>query len=147
MTISPAPIILVALALGTCFPVRAEQSLETDGFVIHYNALSTDELSPEVARLYGIARGKDRGILNVTVLKDHMGLESLPVRAKVKASAQDDAAGSRQLVPREVMDGGAIYYIAEFPVHGDSSMTFQIHVTPEGGTPHEVAFKHDFHAE
>ena len=37
-------------------------------FEIHYNAVRTDELTPEIARAYGIERSGNRVLLNVQML-------------------------------------------------------------------------------
>ena len=38
-------------------------------YEVHFNALRTDELTPDVARVYGIQRSANRVMLNVTVLR------------------------------------------------------------------------------
>ena len=47
----------------------AEQSQTFGDYEIHYNALTTDQLSPEVAKAYGIVRSGSRAMLNVSVLR------------------------------------------------------------------------------
>jgi hypothetical protein len=86
-------------------------------------------------------------MLNVTVLKNHMGLASLPVRAKVSVSAVNLSNQTKTMVAREVMDGGAIYYIAEFPVANEETLAFNIHVVPEGDSDHSLSFRQQFHTE
>jgi hypothetical protein len=140
---------LIVTAIGCLLILNgqalAEKAVELDGYVIHYNALSTDFLSPEVAKLYGISRSKNRGMLNITVLKKHMGLASLPVPAIVTASAVNLSNQTKALAPREVTDGGAIYYIAEFPVSDKEMLEFNISVRPEGGKTHDLSFTQQFH--
>ena len=124
---------------------QAEKALELDGYVIHYNALGTDFLSPQVAKLYGIARSKNRAMLNVTVLKKHMGLASLPVPATVTANAVNLSNQTKPLAFRQVADGGAIYYIAEFSVADNETLEFNVKVRPEGGKTHDLSFTQQFH--
>ena len=37
--------------------------------VVHFSALGTDQLPPEIARAYNIVRSKNRAMLNVSVLQ------------------------------------------------------------------------------
>ena len=47
----------------------AESSSSVGDYIVHYNAVSTEALPPAVARAYGITRSKNRGLLNISVLK------------------------------------------------------------------------------
>jgi hypothetical protein len=49
--------------------VAAQQSQDFGHYVVHYNALNTNLIPPQVAQGYGIARSSSRALLNVTVLK------------------------------------------------------------------------------
>ena len=42
---------------------------EFGDFQVHFNAIRTDQLTPEIARAYSIERGADRVLLNVTLLR------------------------------------------------------------------------------
>jgi hypothetical protein len=46
---------------------HAEISQKFGPLEIHYNALTTDELLPEVARAYKIERSKTRGLVTMSV--------------------------------------------------------------------------------
>jgi hypothetical protein len=58
------------LSLAT-FAVYADESKQkiVDDYTIHFNAVSTDILTPEIARTYDIVRSKNRAFLNVSVRK------------------------------------------------------------------------------
>jgi len=103
-------------------------------YVIHFNALPTDQLTAEVARSYGIVRSASRAMLNVSVIKKREGELGKPVVAKVTASATNLAGQLKSANVREVREGEAIYYIAELPVANDETLTFHLHVTPEDHT-------------
>lgn len=137
-------LLATALLLTTPFAAQAEKSKDVGDFVIHYNALTTDFLTAQIAKLYGIKRSKNRGFLNVTVLKKHMGTASLPVKASVEATFINLNNQISTLAPREITNGGAIYYIAEFPISDKDSLDFQIEVTPEGGKTHRFSFRQNF---
>ena len=79
--------VLVFLALS--FPALAENSTRIPGYVIHHNALTTDFLQAEVAKTYGIRRSKNRGMLNVSVIKEVPDTTGEAVTAKVNAKASN----------------------------------------------------------
>ena len=130
-------------------PVAAQQSQDFGNYVVHYNALNTNLIPPQVAQGYGIARSSSRALLNVTVLKKVMDTPGTPVSASVKASATNLTGQLRELQIRQIDDSeGAIYYIAEFPVHNLETYRFEITVSIAGETdPLLVRFTQQFYTE
>ncbi len=122
--------VLCAILSLSCAASWAEQSSSFGDYTVHYSAFTTDILTPEVAKAYGIQRSKSRALLNVSVLKKVMGTTGQPVRAKVEATATNLSAQLRQLSVRELNDSGAIYYIAETAVADGETLKFSITVTP-----------------
>jgi hypothetical protein len=127
----------------------AQQSQDFGDFVVHYNALNTNLIPPQVAQAYGITRSSSRALLNVTVLKKVMDTPGTPTSASVKASATNLTGQLREIEIREIKDSeGAIYYIGEFPVHNLETYLFEISVAVEGEPePLMVGFKHQFYTE
>jgi hypothetical protein len=60
--------LLVLLAMAQ--PAIAQQSQSFDGYTIHYNAINTSQLTPQIAQAYGIQRSSSRALLNITVLRE-----------------------------------------------------------------------------
>ena len=130
-------------------PVAAQQSQDFGNYVVHYNALNTNLIPPKVAQGYGIARSSSRALLNVTVLKKVMDTPGTPVSASIKASATNLTGQLRELQIRQIDDSeGAIYYIAEFPVHNLETIRFGVSVAIEGeDEPLMVRFTQQFYTE
>jgi hypothetical protein len=138
--------ILLAAVAGNA---GAQQAREFDGYVVHYNALGTNLLTPQVAQGYGIQRSPSRALLNVTVLqRDSTGGET-PVRATVVATAKNLTGQRRDIPVREITDQeGAVYYIGEFRVRNMETFDFTVAVTPEGESAAlEVLFRQQFFTE
>jgi hypothetical protein len=137
------------LTLFFASPVTAQQSQDFGNYVVHYNALNTNLIPPQVAQGYGIARSSSRALLNVTVLKKVMDTPGTPVSASVKASATNLTGQLRELQIRRIDDSeGAIYYIAEFPVHNLETYRFEITVSIAGeADPLLVRFTQQFYTE
>jgi len=137
--------LMAGLALcGMSMSAVAENATHVAGYTIHHNALTTDSLAPQVAKAYGIQRSKNRGMLNVSVLKDKAGSIGEPVKAKVEATATNLSGQSREIDMREVMDGGAVYYIGDFRVSNQETLNFDLTVSPSGAGIYHAKLSQQF---
>ncbi len=110
--------------------------------IVHFNALATDQLPPEVARAYNIVRSKNRAMLNVSVLRE---ADNSAVTAVVTVKAVNLTGQLKNVTMRQINEGDAIYYIAEIPVANRETLVFDISVTPDGETvTSDVRFKRQF---
>ena len=127
----------------------AQQSQDFGDYVVHYNTLNTNLIPPQVAQGYGIVRSPSRALLNITVLKKVMDTPGTPVSAAVSASATNLTGQLRELEIREINDSeGAIYYVAEFPVHNLETYRFEVRVAITGEQdPLMVRFTQQFYTE
>ena len=107
-----------------------ETSKDFGDYVLHFNALSTDQLSAEVARQYNIARSQNRGMLNVSILRKQEGSVGIPVSGSVSASAVNLTGQLKTVTLREIREGEAVYYIGEVAVANAETLIFTIDVTP-----------------
>lgn len=131
---------LAAILLLLAGAAQAENSIERGDYVVHYNALPSTSISPEVARQYAITRSANRALLNIAVLR-----RGKPVTAKLTGSATNLAGQRQELAVREVREGEAIYYLAEPGVANQDTLAFQIDVLPEGAQqPIPVVFRQEF---
>lgn len=115
-------------------------------YEVHFNALRTDELSADIARVYGIQRSRNRVMLNVTVLrKEAEHAPRKPVEASVAVDAYNLNGQLKDLEMRRVSEGEAIYSIGEVSIAGTEILVFDIMVTPSGeSTPFNVKLKREF---
>jgi hypothetical protein len=127
----------------------AQQSQDFGDYVVHYNALNTNLIPPQVAQGYGITRSPSRALLNVAVLKKVMDTPGTPVQAAVTATGTNLTGQLREIEIREIRDPeGAIYYIGEFPVHNLETYRFEVAVAVEGeNEPLMVVFRQQFYTE
>jgi len=139
------------ILLIICLPVAADQVKTFGDYTVHYNAFTTDALSPEIARLYKITRSNKRALLNVAILKQTQGNSTKPVKARVSASATNLTSQLNQLEVREIIEGGdpgAIYYLAETTVHNGDTLNYTVSITPEGEMqPYNFTYQQQFVTE
>lgn len=131
------------LLLPTCG--WAEQFQKFGDVVVHYSALSSDQLPPEVARTYGFARSSHKGLLNIAVQREAGAAAPQAIAAKVDARATNLLGQKIPVSVREIRDGDAIYYLGEFAVAGTDTLRFEVDVTPAGATaPLTLRFSKDY---
>mgnify|MGYP001812010524 FL=1 len=145
----PAISLLLLVLLSLPLSGMAQQSQDFGEYVVHYNALNTNLIPPEVAKAYSIQRSPNRALLNVTVLKKVMDTPGTPVNAEVTASGTNLTGQRRDIEIREIKDqGGAIYYIGQIPVHNMETYNFNVEVALETeDEPLVVKFRQQFYTE
>ena len=137
--------LLAALCLCSVAAVaHAEISQKFGNLEIHYNALTTDELLPEVARVYKIERSKTRGMVTVSVLKKNKVGVLTPVPAKLTLYATNLSQQLSNITMREVKEGTAIYYLGEFRVTPPDTLKFTTTVEVAGEPKYDMTFDQKF---
>ena len=125
-----------------------ETSQDFGNYSVHYNALRTDSLTPEVARSYGIQRSSNRVMLTVTILRKEGAQGSgKPIDGNVEVSAYNLNGQMKGIEMRRVSEGEAIYYLGEVSISGAEILVFDISATPTGeGAPLKVKLQREFFA-
>jgi len=126
----------------------AATSADIGDYVVHFNAQSTDQLSPDVARAYDIVRSKNRAMLNVSIIRES---DNTPVAGAVMVKATNLTGQLKNVTMRKIEEPGenvAIYYVGEAAVANLETLVFDISVTPEGeDTLSEVRFTRQFYVD
>ena len=131
---------LLALALVTP-SAMAEQAVKFGDIEVHYNAMPTSELQPEVAKNYKLERSQTRGLLTVSVLKKNQLGIGQPIKAEIEAHMVNQYSQLGNIDLREVQEGAAIYYLGEFRMSPPDTLKFTLTVKPQGSTkPYKVEF-------
>ena len=118
-------------------------SVDIGDHIVHFSALSTDQLPPEVARAYNIVRSKNRAMLNVSVLQEG---SNAAVTADVSVRTVNLTGQLKNVTMRKIEEQEAIYYIGETPVANRETLIFDITVTPDGvEVSSDIRFKRQFY--
>ncbi|HEY5646036.1 MAG TPA: DUF4426 domain-containing protein [Pseudomonadales bacterium] len=128
---------LAVCLLALPVPPRAEQMQRLGPFEVHYVVVQSTFFSSEIASRYAIVRGRDRALLNISVL-DETG-SAVPV---VIAGTVTNLLG--QVAPlefREVTEGPAVYYLAEIKHTDRETLRFAATITGHDGVPRELRFQ------
>jgi predicted small lipoprotein YifL len=153
------PWLIALAALASCgdrgpAPSKAQTAAPSEpthqvfgDFEVHYNALRTDELAPEVARAYGIERSANRVMLNVSLLRKNPDGSTTPVDGRVSATAYNLNGQLKDLQMRRITEGSSVYFIGEVGSSGSEILVFDIDASPlDQSATYTVQFKREFFA-
>lgn len=123
------------------------QQTETFGpFDLHYSVVNTTFLDPEIASSYGITRGKKRAILNLA-LRENL-VDKSEARSMLLQGRTWDLIQSQTLEFKEIREGEAIYYIAEFAFINEEWRFFEVDFRPSGADQtYSFKFKHQLYVD
>lgn len=118
---------------------HAQGQHSAGAYQVHYSALPSAFLTPEVARQYGILRSRVRGVLVVSVQRDGQ-----PVRVRIEAQVGPGGGQLQPLQLRQVDTEGLPSYIGSFAIAAGESRQFRLRITPPDSEPLQIAFSQQF---
>jgi hypothetical protein len=122
-----------------------ESSKDFGDYIIYFNALNTDQLSPDIAREYGIVRSKSRAMLNVSIHRKVENGRTEAVTGAVSASAINLNGQLETMTLREIREDVAIYYVGELGITDGEVIIYTIDATPSNeASRFTVRFKKQF---
>jgi hypothetical protein len=125
-----------------------ESSKDFGEYVLFFNAINTDQLTPDIAREYGIVRSKSRAMLNVSIHRKRENGTTEAVTGAVSASAINLNGQLKTMTLREIREDLAIYYIGELAVTDGEVLIYTIDATPSNDPSRfTVRFKKQFFVE
>ncbi len=126
---------------------RAEQYVDLGDFRVHYAAINTTQLTPEIARKFNVQRS-NKLILLVLNAQQLVGgrYESVPATASGTATTLLGHVQSLDLLP--IREADVHYVIASFETLEAEYMTVDTRVMPAGSTtPIPIKFKQQFYQD
>ncbi|TNF81773.1 MAG: DUF4426 domain-containing protein [Gammaproteobacteria bacterium] len=127
----------VALLVMASGQSHAEQKQMLGPYEAHYVVVPSTFFSEEVAEKYGIVRGRDRALMNLSFLDESL----TPVPVQLTGISRNLLSQEVALEFREVREGAAIYYLAEVRHTDRETLRFRIEVTTPDGEVRELAFQ------
>lgn len=119
-------------------PPVTETSKQFGSDTVHFSVVNSSFLTPQVARSYGIVRGKNKFLINVSVRRQS-GPDNTAVRAQISGS-QSDLIHRSPLAFREIIEQDAVYYIAEFAISNDERRDFRLQVNVDDKPSYDIQF-------
>lgn len=131
-------IALVLLALCLSLPAVAERKKSFGDLDVHYIAFNSSFLQPEIAAASNLVRSKTQGVVNISVLK-----AGTPITASVTGEVKDLVGRSQPLTFRQVKEGAAIYYLAQYTFTQRELLRFTINVRANDGVVRSFDFNQE----
>lgn len=122
--------VLASALIFTASAAHAE-SQDFDSYTIHYIAVGTTFLTPEIAQQYNIVRSNRRAFLNVAVIRNNPDGSTTPVAATVTGGKSNLLQQSGDIEFAEIHEGEAIYYIGQFDFSNAEIIRLTVNVQPE----------------
>ena len=121
---------------------NAEQKQVLGIWDVHYIALNTTFLSPEVAKQYAIVRSKFNALINISVLdRKDKSAQSVVLTGEAK----NLIGVIKKLTFKQVKEGKAIYYLATLPFSDLEQYRISINIS-NGVEQETLKFQHKFYA-
>lgn len=127
---------------------QADQKVTFNGYELHYIALNSTMLTPEIAGQYGLARSGQQALLNLSVLKQRRNDVAVPVpNAEVTVRVRNLLGQSNRLDMRVIEEQNARYFIGSVPFDDREVLWFDIVVSIPGERDFEYSFSQELWEE
>ncbi|MGB1262365.1 MAG: DUF4426 domain-containing protein [Cognaticolwellia sp.] len=123
----------------------AENMKKMDNINVHYIALGSTFLTPEIAKAYGIERSRYKGLVNISVL-DNTQKGNPAKTVIINGKARNDVGQIKSLDFMEVKEGDAVYYLAQVSYSNEETIYFDINITDKG-QQHKLSFSQKFYVD
>lgn len=123
--------------------IHAEQKQTLGSWDVHYIALNSTFLTPQVAKQYGIVRSKFNGLINISVLdrKDKTAQSVI-----LTGEAKNLLGVIKTLTFKQVTEDKAIYYLAVLPFSDREQYRISININ-DGLEQKTLKFQHKFYVD
>jgi len=128
---------MVSILAIACLNANAEQKQQLGPWEVHYALVPTSFLKPDIAVRYGVTRGRDRAMLNISVLDD----AGNPVAVEISGTITNLLSQRQPISFREVSEGRAIYYLAEVKHTDREVLRFAVDIIPPDGSAQRLQFQ------
>ena len=139
------------LMLGTLLlstAAQAEQFVDQGEYRIHYNALNSTALTPEVARRFNVTRSRQEALLVLSPQQRDERGQYRPVSAQGEGRARSLLGHVTPLKLRPVREGEGHYLVASFDVLDGEFLNLELSVLPAGAdAPIALSFKQQFYRD
>ncbi|MCT6699082.1 DUF4426 domain-containing protein [Rheinheimera sp. 4Y26] len=135
------PALLLFAAVAS--PAQAEQKKQLGPWDVHYIAMPSTLIEPAIASNYKIERSKFNGLVNISVLNSS---DQKAQQVTLSGSAKNLLGQQKTLNFTQVVEGEAIYYLAQLPYRNEERMSFVIDIR-QGNQNQQLKFEHTFYVE
>lgn len=136
-------IFILCLALVT--NVQAENMKKLGNMNVHYIAIPSTFLTPEIATTYDIQRSRYNSLVNISVL-DNTQVNTPAKTVSITGKARNNIGQLKSLEFIEVKEGEAIYYLAQINYANEETINFDITIN-DGTEKQSFKFSQKFYVD
>ena len=136
-------LLLLLVCLGLNFGVSAEQKKQLGNWDVHYIAFPAPVLTPEIAQQYKIQRSKYNAVINISVLNS---ADQKAQQVSISGIAKDLQGRQTELEFSEVIEGDAVYYLAQLSFRNEQRFSFNINIA-QGNSTQNLRFDQIFYVD
>ncbi|MGI5308865.1 DUF4426 domain-containing protein [Rheinheimera sp. WS51] len=133
----------LTLLLATSSQLNAEQMQQLGQWDVHYIAFPAPILTPEIAKQYRIQRSKYNAVINISVLDSE---SKQAQKLDISGIAKDFQGRQIALSFTEVVEGDAVYYLAQLPFTDQQLFDFTLTLNQKN-TLQQLKFKQRFYVD
>lgn len=127
---------------------QADQKVTFNGYELHYIALNSTMLTPDIAGQYGLVRSGKQALLNLSVLQQRRNDVAVPVpNAEVTVRVRNLLGQSNRLDMRVIEEQNARYFIGSVRFDDREVLWFDIVVSIPGERDFEFSFSQELWEE
>lgn len=144
MRILMAFILALSSFIASANSVQGGQYKELGPWQVHYIAFPSTFIQPNIAKAYGLERSNYKGVINISVLANKKGTPAQ--KAKLTGEAKNLLGTKQVLEFKEVVDGDAIYYLAQVDFRNEEIYRFKININ-QGNNFQVLNFQQKFYVD
>lgn len=118
----------------------AEQMQLFGDYEVHYSTVNSSFIPADVAKLHNIIRADNRIVLNIAIRKRTPGKTLTSAQTAAVTGSRNDLINTYPLKFKEVVEPGAVYYLADFLVLQEESAHFTIDVMISDSEKYQLKF-------
>jgi hypothetical protein len=128
---------LLILVFMVINQVQAQGQQQHGNYTVYHTIFDSTFLQPDIAAAYGVVRGEDLFLVNISVNVDG---KNFGQAVNLKGTATNLLQQQKTLDFKTISEGEATYYIAPLRVTSQDILHFAIDVRPPEGAPFTVKF-------
>ncbi|CAM3855366.1 DUF4426 domain-containing protein [Rheinheimera salexigens] len=135
--------VMLAILFTASGQVIADQKQQLGDWDVHYIAFPAPLLTPEIAQQYRIQRSKYNAVINISVL-DTQSQQAQKIN--ISGIAKDIQGRQIALEFTEVVEGKAVYYLAQLPFRDQQRFDFTLTLAQKDSLQ-QLKFKQTFYVD
>ncbi len=124
------------------------QPVRFGDYEVHYSAFNSRFISPQMAEQYDLKRDENYGVVNIALRNIKDSETGKAVSGEIQGKHKNLMTQITRLDFKEVKEGDAIYYLADFKFSDEELLKFTVDIKPIGSQRTEtVRFEQTFYEQ